>query len=77
MNIDRSILNTLLPRSTTASVMSRASAHGRSSWALRVKGQMIVVGDKGYALRLYDMALDMGVVPTLLNNGRVKDRSKQ
>lgn len=77
MNLDRSILNTLLPRSTTASVMSRASANGRSGWALKVKGQVIVVGDKGYAMRLYDMALDMGVVPTLLNNGRVKDRCRQ
>lgn len=77
MNLDRSTLNTLLPRSTTASIMSRAAANGRSSWALRVKGQIIVVGDKNYALRLYDMALDMGVIPTLLNNGRVKDRSRQ
>ena len=76
MNLDIQTLNRLRNPSTTEKVLNRAKLNGRSHWSIRVKGQVIVVGDRIEAVRLYDKALTLGASPVLLNNGQARDRSK-
>jgi len=76
MNLDIQTLNRLRNPSTTEKVLTRAKLNGRSHWSIRVSGQVIVVGDRIEAVKLYDQALNLGASPTLLNNGQTRDRSK-
>lgn len=75
MNLDIKTYRQLTPLSNTNKVMTRAQMKGRSHWSVRVRGQIIVVGDKLEAIKLYDKALTLGASPQLLNNGQMRDRS--
>lgn len=75
MKLDIQTFRRLTPVSNTEKVMNRAKLNGRSHWAIRVNGQVIVVGDLPKAIALYDKARSYGATPVLLNSGRVRDRS--
>jgi len=71
---DLPVFDRLQARSTTSRVMRNAETRGASHWSIRVRGQVIVVGDKLQAVALYDKALALGAAPTLLKSGRTKSR---
>jgi hypothetical protein len=73
--VDLPALRDLQPRSTTARVMRNTEIKGASHWSVRVRGKVIVVGDKLRAVALYDQALALGAAPDLLKSGRIKNRS--
>ena len=71
---DLPVFDRLQAGSTTPRVMRNAETRGASHWSVRVRGQVIVVGDKLQAVALYDKALALGAAPTLLKSGRTKSR---
>jgi len=71
---DLPVFDRLQAGSTTSRVMRNAETRGASHWSIRVRGQVIVVGDKLQAVALYDKALALGAAPTLLRSGRTKSR---
>jgi hypothetical protein len=73
---DLPVFDRLQAGSTTSRVMRNAETRGASHWSIRVRGQVIVVGDKLQAVALYDKAVVLGAAPVLLNNGRLCDRSR-
>jgi hypothetical protein len=75
MILDNATYSRLQAGSVTPKVMDNLRASGRSRWAVRVRGQIIVVGDRLQAVALYDKAFVLGAAPSLLNNGRLCDRS--
>lgn len=72
--VDLPVFDRLQAGSTTSSVMRNAETKGASHWSVRVRGQVIVVGDKLRAVALYDKALALGAAPDLLKSGRIKNR---
>jgi hypothetical protein len=72
--VDLPALRDLQSRGTTARVMRNTEIKGASHWSVRVRGQVIVVGDKMRAVALYDQALALGAAPDLLKSGRIKNR---
>jgi len=73
-SVDLPVFDRLQAGSTTSRVMRNAETRGASHWSVRVRGQVIVVGDKLQAVALYDKALALGAAPTLLKSGRTKSR---
>jgi hypothetical protein len=73
-SVDLPVFDRLQAGSTTTRVMRNAEIRGASHWSVRIRGQVIVVGDKLQAVALYDKALALGAAPTLLKSGRTKSR---
>ena len=73
-SVDLPVFDRLQAGSTTSRVMRNAETRGASHWSVRVRGQVIVVGDKLQAVALYDKALALGAAPILLKSGRTKSR---
>jgi hypothetical protein len=76
MMLDNATYSRLQTSSTTPKVMDGLRVSGRSHWAVRVRGQVILAGDRLQAVALYDKAVVLGAAPVLLNNGRLCDRSR-
>jgi hypothetical protein len=76
MTLDNATYSRLQASSVTPKVMDSLRVFGRSHWAVRVRGQIILAGDRLQAVALYDKAVVLGANPVLLNNGRLCDRSR-
>jgi hypothetical protein len=76
MILDNATYSRLQASSVTPKVMDSLRVSGRSHWAVRVRGQVILAGDRLQAVALYDKAVVLGAAPVLLNNGRLCDRSR-
>lgn len=71
MRLDRRTFDRLQTRSTTARVMDNLRNKGASRWAIKIKGQVIVVGDKLHAVALYEKAVALGAEPALIRSGKL------
>ena len=76
MILDNATYSRLQASSVTPKVMDSLRVYGRSHWAVRIRGQVILAGDRLQAVALYDQAVVLGATPVLLNNGRLCDRSR-
>lgn len=70
MRLDRRTFDRLQTGGTTVRVMDNLRNKGASRWAIKVKGQVIVVGDKLHAVALYEKAVALGANPALIRSGK-------
>lgn len=71
MRLDRRTFDRLQTGGTTVRVMDNLRNKGASRWAIKVKGQVIVVGDKLHAVALYEKAVALGAEPALIRSGKL------
>ena len=71
MRLDRRTFDRLQTGGTTSRVMDNLRSKGASRWAIKIKGQVIVVGDKLHAVALYEKAVTLGAEPVLIRSGKV------
>lgn len=71
MQLDKGTYGRLQTGGTTARVMDNLRNRGASRWAIKVKGQVIVVGDKLHAVALYEKAVALGAEPALIRSGKL------
>ena len=71
MRLDSRTFDRLQTGGTTARVMDNLRNKGASRWAIKVKGQVIVVGDKPHAVALYEKAVALGAEPALIRSGKL------
>jgi hypothetical protein len=71
MRLDRLTFDRLQTGGTTARVMDNLRNKGASRWAIKIKGQVIVVGDKLHAVALYEKAVALGAEPALIRSGKL------
>lgn len=63
MILDNATYSRLQASSVTPKVMDSLRVSGRSHWAVRVRGQVILAGDRLQAVALYDKAVVLGANP--------------
>lgn len=71
MRLDSRTFDRLQTGGTTARVMDNLRNKGASRWAIKIKGQVIVVGDKLHAVALYEKAVALGAEPALIRSGKL------